>query len=102
MQGIEPGISRFRCLTISRFRISPHARTVRNDQIKIGARSRRDQSAGGRVPPPKAIVGQFGAAPPAMDRVAPAEIFSPRQNSLAERGELQLALSVSLMTIAVL
>jgi hypothetical protein len=36
-----------------------------------------------------------------MDWVVPAEIFSPCQNSLAERGKLQLAALVSFVTITV-
>jgi hypothetical protein len=49
---------------------------------------RREHSAVCRIPTPEAIIGQFGAAPPAVDRVVPAEILGPCQNSLAERGEL--------------
>ena len=41
------------------------------------ARSKR----GFRVPAPQAIVGQFGAAPPAMDRVVPAEILGPARTA---------------------
>jgi hypothetical protein len=50
--------------------------------------SRRDQSAVRQAPAPQAVIRQFGAAPPAMDRVVPAEIFSPCQNGFTERGEL--------------
>ena len=64
--------------------------------------SRRDQSVVRRVPAPQAVIGQFGTAPPAMDRVVPAEIFSTGQNCFTERGQLQLALFISLETMAVI
>src|SRR5450756_2463239 len=44
-----------------------------------------------RIEAPQPIVGQFGAAPPAMDRVAPAEILLVRDNRLAEFGQRQPA-----------
>src|SRR5258708_25653275 len=61
---------------------------------------RRNQSAVRWVPAPEEVVNQFGAAPPAVDRVVAAEIFRSRQDSFAERGELQLAFLVSRETIA--
>ena len=50
----------------------------------------------GRVPAPQAVVGQVRAAPPAIDRIVPAEIFGPGQNRLTERGERQPGLLVTL------
>src|SRR5258708_34553573 len=61
---------------------------------------RRNQSAVRWVPAPEEVVNQFGAAPPAVDRVVAAEIFRSRQDRFAERGELQLAFLVSRGTIA--
>src|SRR5258708_31391077 len=63
---------------------------------------RRNQSAVRRVPAPEAVTGQFGATPPAVDRIVPAEIFVSRQDSFAERGELQLAAFVSIEALGVL
>src|SRR5258708_1139246 len=61
---------------------------------------RRNQSAVRWVPAPEEVVNQFGAAPPAVDRVVAAEIFRSRQDSFAQRGELPLAFLVSPETIA--
>src|SRR6187399_3081346 len=55
-----------------------------------------------RVPAPQPVVGQPRAAPPAVDRVVPAEIFSAGQNGLAERGERQPAFLVSLVSFTLI
>src|SRR3954463_8285538 len=56
---------------------------------------RRDQFTVHRIPAPQIVIGQLRAAPPAVDRVVPAEIIGPGQNGLAERGQRQLAFLVA-------
>ena len=55
----------------------------------------RDQRPVRHVPSPQPIVGQFGAAPPAMDGVVAAEVFRVCQDGSTEFGQLQSALLVS-------
>src|SRR3954464_9823671 len=42
-----------------------------------------------RAPAPEIVVGQLGAAPPAVNRIVPAEILLAGQNRFAERGQRQ-------------
>jgi hypothetical protein len=48
---------------------------------------RVDQSVVHGVPAPQAIRRQFGAGPPAMDRIVPAEILAAGQNGLTKGRE---------------
>ena len=65
----------------------------------VGISGRRDQSAVGRVPAPQPVIGQFGAAPPAMDRIVPAEIFGLAPGWPPERGEPAATSLVALPTL---
>src|SRR4051812_34224900 len=60
-----------------------------------GIRSGRDQPRVRWVPAPEAVVGQFGAAPPAMDGIVPAKIFDAGKNRGAEIGQRERALLVA-------
>ena len=50
---------------------------------------------------PKPVVGEFGTAPPATDRIVAAEIFLVCNNIHAEFGERQPASQVDLVTTSV-
>ena len=70
-------------------------------QARPGIRMGSDNGANSKAcfawfPAPQAVIGQFGAAPPAVDRVVSAEIIATGENGLAELGERQPALFVSL------
>lgn len=58
--------------------------------------ARRDQRASFGVPSPEPIVGQVSAAPPAINPVVPAKILVASQHRLAELGQRQSGLLVSL------
>src|SRR5262245_51786173 len=58
-------------------------------------KSGRDQPPAFRVPSPQVIVGQFGAAPPAMDGVVTAEIVGAGKNRVAEIGQRERAVLVA-------
>src|SRR5689334_25350471 len=64
-----------------------------------GIESGRDQSAFRRIPAPQAVVGEFGAAPPAMDGVVAAEIVGLREDRLAEFGEREATCAIAVVTI---
>ena len=53
-----------------------------------------------RIPAPQAFVGQFGAAPPAVNRIMPAEILLVRDNRFAEFGQRQPASHICLKASA--
>src|ERR1700682_3707820 len=72
-----------------------------NDESRSYCKLRRDKDAVLRVPAPQAIIDQFGAAPPAMNGVAPGEIVRPRDDGFAKFSQRKPASLVPRVTVSV-